>query len=367
MMRSARIPGASVRCLLVLLVGCILQPASASAEEKPAGAKPLDIYFIDTEGGTATLIVTPAGESVLVDPGYPGDRDPPRIARVAKETAGLEKIDHFISTHWHSDHVGGLLRLSELIPIRRFYDRGLPEKIADDMNAEEIQGYRRITAGKSVALKPGDKLPLEAKELPSPLEIKILASSGIVLGEKPGDPQVRPCDKGHPARPVDTSDNARSVAFLLTFGRFKFFVGADLTWNVEHKLACPANLPGEVDVFQVDHHGFAISNNPVLLKALNPCVAIMNNGPTKGADRETFARLKAVPGLEEIFQLHKNLQTKDSDNAPPEFTMSNADEKSCKGGYIKLSVDPSGNSYTVSIPAKGTTRTHATKTAPTAK
>jgi competence protein ComEC len=375
MMSSARIPSACLRCLLVLLAGCILQPAAASAEERPAGAKPLDIYFIDTEGGTATLIVTPAGESVLVDPGYPGDRDPPRIARVAKETAGLEKIDHFISTHWHSDHVGGLLRLSELIPIRRFYDRGLPEKIADDMIATEIEGYRRISAGKSVALKPGDKLPLERSRetatlqggLPTPLEIKILASSGIVLGEKPGDPQVRPCEKGHPSRPEDTSDNARSVAFLLTFGRFKFFVGADLTWNVEHKLACPASLPGEVDVFQVDHHGFAISNNPVLLRALNPRVAIMNNGPTKGADRETYARLKAVPGLEEVFQLHKNLQTKDADNTPPEFIMSSSDEKSCKGGTIKLSVDSSGNSYTVSIPAKGTTRRHETKTSPTAK
>jgi beta-lactamase superfamily II metal-dependent hydrolase len=341
-----------------LLAGGILAPACVSAEEKAAKAKPLDIYFIDTEGGAATLIVTPAGESVLVDPGYPGDRDPPRIARVARETAGLEKIDHFISTHWHSDHVGGLLRLVELIPVRRFYDRGLPEKIAEDMIEAEIEGYRRISAGKSVALKPGDKLQLESKGFSTPLEIKILASNGIVLGEKPGDPQVRPCDKGHPSRPEDTSDNALSVAFLLTFGRFKFFDGADLTWNVEHKLACPANLPGEVDVFQVNHHGFAISNNPLLLAALSPRVAIMNNGPTKGGDAETFARLEAVPGLEDVFQLHRNLRTKDSDNAPPELISSSADEKTCKGGYIKLSVDPSGESFAVSIPAKGTTRTY---------
>src|SRR5262245_13169250 len=51
----------------------------------------LDFYFIDTEGGASTLIVTPAGESLLVDTGNPGTRDPGRIVTAAKD-AGLTKI-----------------------------------------------------------------------------------------------------------------------------------------------------------------------------------------------------------------------------------------------------------------------------------
>ena len=339
---------------------CAVEALAGSSRLEAAG-KPLHIYFIDVEGGAATLIVTPAGESFLVDPGYPGERDPGRIAQVAKEVAGLEKIDIFLSTHWHTDHLAGLERLVELIPVKRFYDRGMPEKLTQDIVASEFGPYRKITQGRSVAVKPGDEIPLRQAEGSLPLRVKVVAASGLVLGEKAGAPQVRPCDKGHKAAAEDDSDNAKSVAFLLTFGDFKFFDGADLTLNVEHKLVCPENLVGGVDVFQVDHHGFAISNHPALLAALRPRVAIMNNGPTKGGDAEVFARLKQVPEIEAVFQMHRNLRTKDSDNAPAEFILSTADEKSCKGGYFRLAVDGSGKSYGVEVSSKGTKRTYKTR------
>jgi hypothetical protein len=210
-----------------------------------------------------------------------------------------------------------------------------------------------------VALKPGDEIPLQqAAGLPA-LRLRVVASDGLVVGEKPGAPQTRPCDKGHVAHADDPSENANSVVLVLSFGSFRFFDGADLTWNTEHRLVCPENLPGTVDVFQVAHHGLEISNNPALVQALHPRVAIMNNGARKGGTVQTFATLKAAPGLEAIFQLHRNVRTTDADNAPPEFVAN--DEANCKANFIKLTVDAAGKSYTVTIPGKGTSRTYATR------
>src|SRR5690348_3934296 len=84
----------------------------------------LDIYWIDTEGGAATLIVTPVGEAALIDSGNPGGRDSKRIADVAFNVAGVKQIDHLITTHYHTDHFGGAAELATALPIRVVYDNG---------------------------------------------------------------------------------------------------------------------------------------------------------------------------------------------------------------------------------------------------
>jgi beta-lactamase superfamily II metal-dependent hydrolase len=317
----------------------------------------LDIYFIDVEGGAATLIVTPAGESLLIDTGFPGDRDAGRIANVALNVAGLKQIDHCIITHWHRDHAGGVPALAKLIPIKRYYDHGLPQTIAADMQADYIDAYKQTTQEKSVTLRPGDVIGLRRSA--TPVRVRVLAAGGVVLGEQSSAPQVRPCGDNFEAKPEDVSDNARSVGILLTFGRFKFFDGGDLTWNVENRLACPKNLVGLVDVYQVDHHGTDSSNNPALVRSLAPRVAIIDSGPRKGAEVHTFATLKAVSGLESIYQLHRNLRTSDKDNAMAGY-IANEDE-ACQANFIKVSVDPNSRAYTVSIPAKQITRRYQTR------
>lgn len=324
-----------------------------------AASRTLDIYFIDVEGGAATLIVTPAGQSLLIDTGYPGERDAGRIAKVALEVVGLKQIDHCVITHWHRDHVGGLPALAKLIPIKNYYDRGLPQTIAADMQAEFIDAYKQVTSGNSVTLKPGDEIKLDRSKNTPLIKVRVIAAGGVVVGEQSGTPQIRPCGENFEAKAEDTSDNVNSIGILLTFGRFRFFDGGDLTWNIENRLACPKNIIGAVDVFQVDHHGVDSSNNPSLVRAIAPRVAIINSGPRKGAESHTFATLKSNPELQAIYQLHRNLRTTGKDNTMVGYIAN--EEEACQGNFIKLSIEPNSESYTVSIPAKQISRRYRTR------
>jgi len=343
------------RLLLSLFAALVL----SSAVTARAATGTLDIYFIDVEGGAATLIVTPAGQSLLIDTGFPGERDAGRIAKVALEVAGLKQIDHCVITHWHRDHVGGVPTLAKLIPIKNYYDHGLPQTIAADMQAEFIEAYKQTTGGNSITLKPGDEIKLQRSPKSPPLKVRVITSAGVVLGEQSSTPQIRPCGENFEPKAEDTSDNANSIAILLTFGRFRFFDGGDLTWNVENRLACPKDIIGAVDVFQVDHHGVDSSNNPVLARALKARVAIIDNGPRKGAESQTFATLKSDPELQAIYQLHRNLRATDKENTMAGYIAN--EEEACQGNFIKLSIAPNAGSYTVTIPAKQISRRFRTR------
>jgi len=315
-----------------------------------AAPKTLDIYFIDVEGGAATLIVTPLGESMLIDSGFPEDRDAQRILHVAKDLAGLTRIDHYITTHWHRDHVGGIALLAKLIPVKNFYDHGIPATLSSDINAQQIEAYRIVSENKSTALRAGDEIKfLSDRSIPR-LRFRVVASNQAVVGEEVGAPQIKPC--GDDFKPIDEdkTDNANSLGMLLTFGDFKFFDGGDLTWNVENKLACPKNIIGAVDLFQVNHHGSGNSNNPNLVRSLKPRVAVIDNGPRKGGDPKTYATLRSVHEIEAIYQLHKNVVSTWNDNTASTYIAN--DEEKCQGEFIKVSVAANGRSYRVEIPSK---------------
>jgi beta-lactamase superfamily II metal-dependent hydrolase len=331
-------------------------PLAASAEDK----RGLELYFIDTEGGAATLIVTPRGESVLIDCGNPGARDAERIHQTATKLAGLEAIDHLIITHWHLDHYGSIARLSELMPVRNYYDRGIPDKLDEDPKnfPTLIQAYKAASKGKSKTLKAGDELPLKQAEGGPALRLLCLCGNGEVLPEKPGAAE-NPIAKEHKPKDEDKSDNAKSLGFLLSYGDFRFLDLGDLTWNIEYKLVHPSDRVGPVDVLQVTHHGLDISNNPVLLKTVRPRVAIFNNGPRKGCHPSVTAALRRVPDVQAIYQLHRNLTVGAQENTDPDL-IANPDEK-CQGEGIRLSVAADGKSYTVTVGSKGKPRRYETR------
>src|ERR1700680_4403928 len=129
-----------LRILAIVMFAASLLPAQTR--------RTLDIYWIDVEGGAATLIIAPSGESLLVDTGFPGndDRDAKRIAATAV-AAGLTRIDNLVITHFHGDHVGGLAALSKMIPIRKIYDHGESIEKSQEKGATLWRGH--LAAGRN--------------------------------------------------------------------------------------------------------------------------------------------------------------------------------------------------------------------------
>lgn len=341
----------------LLLAGlCLLCTASLIADEKDGR---LDIYFVDVEGGAATVFITPEGESLLIDSGYPdnGGRDRDRILKVLRDVAGRKHLDHAAVTHWHLDHYGNHAALASQISIRNFWDRGIPDALQEDKAfVDRIASYRSASQNKSRALKAGDRLPLKSGN--TPLSVKIVTASGEVI---PNTGEPNPYAGEHKPQADDPTDNARSVSFLMTFGKFTFLVCGDLTWNTEARLMTPNNPLGQVDLFMATHHGLSVSNNPVLVLAIDPRVTVMCNGPTKGGDLETQKTLRRVKSLQASFQLHRNVRLKPEEQTPAEFIANSGPTSDCQGVYVKASVAADGKSYTVQIGDSGKVHTYQTR------
>lgn len=319
----------------------------------------LDLYFIDVEGGAATLIVTPAGESVLIDSGYPDNqgRDLDRIIHVAKDFAALKRIDHVVVSHWHLDHYGNHAALAAKFGVGTFWDRGIPDTLAEDPNYHDrIANYRAASQNASKALHVGDAMPLKSGK--TPLKVRVLTSGrDVVTGE--GD--ANPFADRHVAQPDDPTDNSASLSLLYSFGNFRFLTCGDLTWNTEAKLVTPRNPMGKVDLFMVTHHGLPVSNNPALVLAIDPVVTVMCNGPKKGGAEQTIKTLREVKSLKDQFQLHRNVDLDASLQTPAEFIANSQETADCKGEWILAKVAADGATYTVQIGPEGKKHAYDTR------
>jgi competence protein ComEC len=325
-----------------------------------AADRKLDFYWIDSQGGGSTLMVTPAGESVLFDTGNPGGRDSGRILKVAREVAGLTRIDHLVTTHLHSDHFGGAPEVAAAIPIGTVHDNGIPDRDPDGRNdpswPQRIRGYREMKVDARRVVEPGKGMDLKpALEGAPRLNVRFVAARQKLAVSSAAAVNVRDCKDPNP-RPMDTSDNANSVVTLVEFGGFRFFHGGDLTWNTEAALVCPLDQVGMVDVYQVNHHGLDVSSNPMLLRVLAPTVAVFNNGPTKGCAPRVVGDLRALPKPPEIYQVHRNQKDAEANTASAQTANATAEG----GQFLRLSVDPDALGYVVEVPSTGHRRHFAT-------
>jgi competence protein ComEC len=316
-----------------------------------AKTKPLQIYSIDVEGGQSTLIVSPSGQSLLIDTGWPGfdGRDANRIVAATK-LAGVKQIDYLLITHYHRDHVGGVTALADRIKIGTFVDHG-PNQEDSDVTREDYAAYEKLLPkAKHLTLRPGDGLPMKG------ITVRALTSAGEHITEPlPGAGLANPYCDAEPKPPADATENPRSLGTLITYGNFKFLDLGDLTKDKELELACPNNLIGTVDLFLVTHHGFNQSNSKALDWALHPRVAIMNNGAHKGGSPDAWQIVHDSPGLQDLWQLHFAVDG-GKDHNVAEAMIANI-EGGSDGNYIKVTAQPDGT-FTVMNSRNGEKKTY---------
>ena len=315
-----------------------------------AATNTLTIYFVDVEGGQATLIVTAAGESLLVDAGFAGDgtfsskaaeprraRDATRI-RAAALDAGIGRIDYLVITHFHADHDGGVPELAQLIPIRTFVDHGTVGADAEQNVAGTLAAFNAYAAvrakGRHIQPTPGQRLPLKG------VDVRIVSSGGATLTRPLAGGGARNASCDSPATAAqEPHENPRSTGFVLTYGRFRFLDVGDLSGPPLFALACPNDRVGPVDVYLVAHHGGVDAAVRPTFGAFKPRVAIVNNGATKGGSPDMFAALHALPAVGDVWQLHRS-QNPGAQNFPDD-RIANLDDTTAH--WIKITARSDGS------------------------
>lgn len=321
-------------------------------------ADPLRIYVIDVEGGGATLVVAPSGQSMLIDSGSAGERDPQRIA-AAMKAAGLTKIDYLLTTHYDGDHVGGAPAANQVAHFNRFFDHGeFDSKWQQNPGIEKRYGdYLAIAGGKRTIVNAGDVIPLPG------VRVDVVASHGDVI-KKPvnhGGKPNRFCD-GAETKPPNPTENSQCAGVLVGFHKFTFLDVGDLTWDKEMDLACPNNKLGTISMMLATHHGFFadMSGAPALLWATRPQVVIANNGPRKGMQVSAYGKIQKVEGLEGLWQSHLALGSDAAHNASPDMIANLDPSDQCKGNWIRVDVEANGR-YTVTNGRTGFKKTYQSR------
>ena len=346
----------SLASLVVAAFTAVFAAQTGAARGAPAKSGTLDIYWIDVEGGASTLIVTPAGQSILTDAGFAGfnDRDAARIEHIVKKEAGLQQLNFVLVSHFHGDHVGGLSALAKRVKIGAFVDHGDSVEGQSGAGGPVWHEYGQIAGTRRRTMKPGERLPLKG------VELVIVAAHGQVLPAPLGDSQPnQSCDSFKP-QPEDRGENGMSLGYLLRHDKFEFVNLGDLSWNFQQRLACPVNLLGRVDLFQVTHHGVRGDVLPQQMWPMAPTVAVMNNGPTKGAGAVAVETVLKSPGLEDLWSLHRAVNNDAAHNAREQLTANLGATESCAGAWIRARVDAAG-SYTLTNSRNGFSKTYQVK------
>ena len=325
---------------------CLLTFLAASA----AAAPNLEIYVIDVEGGKSVLLVSPSGQSMLFDAGWPASTN--RLAsteRIAEavEAAGLRRIDYLVISHFDTDHLGDVPLLAAKVPIEHILDHG-EYLTTNTQAAERFAAYAslRDKIGHTV-LHVGDKVPIKD------VDIRVLSAGGRLITKplaKAGAPNAL-CEtnKQQDALATDVEDN-QSIGLLITSGKFRMLDLADLEAHYSHDLVCPRNLIGAVDVYNVNVHGQFKGIAPELTGALHAPIIIQANGARKGADAQTWPVLRAAPGLQDIWQLHQSLNAGKEANPPDDYIANMEPADSFK--WIRISVAKDGT-FTVTNTRNG--------------
>jgi len=304
-------------------------------------ARPLEIYFIDTDGGQATLIVSPSGQSLLVGAGFTNfsGRDADRILAAAKQ-AHVKHIDAVLITDHRPEEEGGVPNLLERFTVGTFYDAGPTANPKPDRTNKAYEAA--VAKQQRETVKPGGTIPIKW------IEVTVLTAAGKHI--ETGGSANSFCAGSAPQE--SDPESARSAGIVVEYGKFHLADLGDLGWNQQLDLLCPENRAGKIDLLVAPGHGAPV---PKAIYGMAPRVVIMNNGPRKGDDPAGFKTLAESPGLEDLWQLHFSLSGGEASNVP-DLRIANVEEH-CAGLPLKVTVESSG-AFTVFNPRNKYSKTY---------
>jgi len=309
-----------------------------------SAAKTLDMYVIDVEGGKSLLLISPSGQTMLIDTG--GGREANRIVEDFK-ALGVKKLDYLVVSHYDGDHVGGVPTVAAGVPVETFVDHGANVQLDNPGYLKNVDAYLALAAkAKRLSVKAGDRIPIKGFDA-----LVVMAAGKAITEPLKGAGQPNPeCDTtprkvwGLDERGIldnhDTNENSQAITLLVTYGKFRMLDPADLTWNKDRELFCPVNRVGTVDLFMTANHGMDNANSPIMVHALRPRVVIADNGSRKGATAATFQTVESSPGLEDYWQAHYVIAGGEKANVKPDY-IANI-EGSPDGKWIKVSAQADG-------------------------
>jgi competence protein ComEC len=340
------------RKITIVLLALLAVPISWAA--KPD----LRAYFIDVEGGQSTLFVTPTGQSLLIDTGWPDNdgRDADRILAATK-AAGISKIDYVLLTHFHNDHTGGVPQLLARVPVGTFIDHGANIDTKPEGPTEPVyEAYQKELATgkyKHMVAHPGDVLPITG------MKVTVISSDGNVIDHSlPGGGETNKYCGTPETKPTDRSENSHSLGVLINFGKLKILDLGDLTYDKELLFMCPVNRLGHIDILVVSHHGLNASSSHALIDGIQPRVAIMNNAATKGGAPEIIDEVLKAPGLETLWQVHYSDKGAAEHNTAAQYIAN--PQGADQGNYFVLTARPNG-SFTIYNSGTKQTKDYAAK------
>ena len=220
------------------------------AGEGTAGT--LEVHYIDVGQADSTLLVTPGGETVLVDTG--DWRDDGEAVIDYLESLGVDRIDHLVATHPHADHIGGHAAVIEHFEEERngigaVYDAGQPH---DTLTYERYLDAVDAYGHELLLVEEGDELPLDSG-----------AVEALVLNP-----------------PADSAGgfHRNSIALAVEFGDVRYLLTGDAEQTAETRLVAEWADELDVDVYQAGHHGSSTSSTAAFVDAVDPQTAVISSG-----------------------------------------------------------------------------------------
>jgi beta-lactamase superfamily II metal-dependent hydrolase len=288
------------------LVGHSLAVLTLTLTLAAAQSPQLRIYQIDVEQADAALIVSPNTNTLVIDTGL-GSGSAQRI-KALMDKLGLTQINHLVTSHYHTDHYGGVpdLLTSQGVTVLKAYDRGAKHPfLGAKTNETDFKAYQTNLGNRATGLKPGDTIDLDPT-----MTVTCISSSGAVIGEQ--NPVLN-SDKDH--------ENDNSVALLIEFGGFRYFTAGDIERHTETNIAAH-HLVLKVDACKASHHGSETSSSLELMGDLKPNVIVISNGDHGGFHHPRqiiLDRYDAMSPRPKVFQTNKYTKGPPGGNVADEF------------------------------------------------